>query len=335
MLYIYIQIRHLYLILLQYETVVNTFAVMKHKIFKAGKYPQGEVTAKDVMEIASSYDPAFHQAPLTLDHAQTGPAHGWVSSVSADASGNLFADFESVTDDIINLTRSGKYKKPSVEIASYDGKKYLRAVSLVNFPQVKGLPEIKFKDENSSIFFCEDLNISFKQKNSNQQTINTMNETAIKFFESLGIKTDNEVLAFDELSKKYNELKGKVKAIEAENIALKESAAEQVKKFAESKVDSLITAGKVLPANKDYLVKMALADSESFDKFAETLPVLPVMEQSKTGQKTPSVKDLKDPKFFKEDGKPVTYADIVKDPALQKNFSEEELAELRADYAAK
>ena len=284
-----------------------------------------------------SYDTAYHKAPLTLDHAQKGPAHGWVSNVSADESGNLFVEFENLSNDVVELTRTGKYQKPSIEIANYSGKKYLRAVSLVNFPEVKGLPEVHFSD-NTSIFFTEDLNINFNKFKPS----NFMNPNLIKFFEKIGISSLDESAAVDSLQQKFDELAGKetallseVAALKSEIESLKNESAAQSKKFAEDKINALISAGKALPASKDYLIKMFTADPDGFNTFAESLPVLDILKKSQTPGKTPDAKDLKDKKFFKEDGSEYSYLDIIKNPELQSKFSESEIGSLREKYAQK
>ena len=39
---------------------------------------------KQIAEIASNYDPKFCEAPITIDHQQSGPAYGWVQDVKAE-----------------------------------------------------------------------------------------------------------------------------------------------------------------------------------------------------------------------------------------------------------
>src|SRR5690606_32066987 len=47
------------------------------EIFRAGDYgPRGRWSEADLDRLAAGYDPALHEAPVTLDHAQTGPALG-------------------------------------------------------------------------------------------------------------------------------------------------------------------------------------------------------------------------------------------------------------------
>ena len=135
------------------------------KVFIAGKYPQGEITESDIKEIAENYSPTYHEAPLTLDHKREGSALGWIESVIAKGK-ELWVSFSKVSEEARQLKSEGKYKRPSIEIANYDGVgKYLRAVSLVNFPQVKGLPEMQFQttDKEAVIYFSEDCFLNFSE----------------------------------------------------------------------------------------------------------------------------------------------------------------------------
>ena len=52
------------------------------EIFRCGDYgPKGSYTEADLDAIASDYSPEVHEAPLTADDAQSGPALGWVAGV--------------------------------------------------------------------------------------------------------------------------------------------------------------------------------------------------------------------------------------------------------------
>ena len=128
------------------------------EIFKAGTYPQGKFTKEQIEEIAKNYDPSFCEAPITLDHEQSGPAFGWVESVKADK-GILKATFKDVTEDLKTFVNDGKYRKISVEIyRELEGKKpYLKAVSFLgaSIPQVKGMEAVQFKEGESDIYTFE------------------------------------------------------------------------------------------------------------------------------------------------------------------------------------
>ena len=298
---------------------------IKYAVCKAGKYPQGNIAEADLLEMQQSYKPAYHEAPLTLDHAQTGAALGYVKSLSFE-NGTLFAEFKDVQQELVDLTNSGKYKRPSVEVANYDGKKYLRAVSFVPFPAVKGLPPIKFKEDVPVVYFSEDLEINFTNNNKDK----IMKEKFLKFCEKFNITSQDETTAFAELDSHIVALSEKVTSLEAENASLKAEKTEQVKKYNESLVGSLIASGKALPAQKEFLAKMAEFDADGFKKYADELPVLSIFEKDKAKQtQTPNPKDNK---FRGEDGKPITYSEILKNPKLQENFKPEEIQAMREEY---
>jgi len=278
------------------------------KIFKAGKYPQGEITAADVEEIATNYNPSFHEAPLILLHDEKSPAYAVVDEVIA-ANGELYASFKDMIEEAYDVNK--KYKKPSIEIAEYDNKKYLRAVALTNFPQVKGMDKITF-DEKSSIFFSEDLTLNL---NKGDKMPDNKNEITVEQFTEVNNQlaaTKAEIAAKEaELKKfseagitieKFNELKAKVDGMAKQQVA--------------DLIEYAIKQKGMLPAQTDGLKKFAETNFDEAKKFVDALP------------------DKKEPPknfSFKVDGKekPITYEDVLKDPSLAKNFSEEQLMELK------
>lgn len=311
------------------------------KIFKAGKYPQGNVTKEDIAEIANSYNRDYHEAPLTILHDDKSPAYAVVDELIADNE-NLLASFTDISEDAYEMNK--KYKRPSIEIANYEGKKYCRAITLTNFPQVKGLDKIKF-EENSSLFFTEGLTL-----NLSKGTI-MFNENLIKLAETLSItvsdynsegdliqaaqeKIDTLKSELDEVTKKvtslslnvskfdeagitieiYNELKTKLDSA----LKDKEEAEKLVQQYNEKRIDDLITFAvkekKFLPSQTESLKKFAQLDFDNAKKFIDALPEKPLNNPL--------------PKL-KPDGKEYTYEEVIKDPSLIKNFSEDELAVLK------
>ena len=311
------------------------------KIFKAGKYPQGNVTKEDIAEIANSYNRDYHEAPLTILHDDKSPAYAVVDELIADNE-NLLASFTDISEEAYEMNK--KYKRPSIEIANYEGKKYCRAIRLTNFPQVKGLDKIKF-EENSSLFFTEGLTL-----NLSKGTI-MFNENLIKLAETLSItvsdynsegdliqaaqeKIDTLKSELDEVTKKvtslslnvskfdeagitieiYNELKTKLDSA----LKDKEEAEKLVQQYNEKRIDDLITFAvkekKFLPSQTESLKKFAQLDFDNAKKFIDALPEKPLNNPL--------------PKL-KPDGKEYTYEEVIKDPSLMKNFSEDELAVLK------
>lgn len=280
------------------------------QVFKAGKYPQGEFTKKDVEEIAKNYDPTFCEAPITIDHEQSGPAYGWVDKVKTDGD-ILQVSFKDTPKEFQDDVNSGKYKKVSVELyKNLEGKgHYLKAVSFLGaaIPQVKGLEPVKFMDSESEIYefeVSEDETETFSQ-----EEINGLK----KQVEDL----ENQIAKFKEKDKQKEQkletiksLKDKISALTDEVSTFKEKAEgkEQIEqelndiktalknKEYEDFVEKQINDGKLVPANKDVVlsifkeldnVKKFGEDTElvtSFKSFIESLPKQITFDETATNK---------------------------------------------------
>ncbi|MEW6359637.1 MAG: hypothetical protein AB1696_25090 [Planctomycetota bacterium] len=133
------------------------------EIFRAGDYPQGRFSEEDLEIIAESYDPALHEAPITLDHQNDGPAYGWIGGLKRIGR-KLVAIPSLVTDKMRALLRAGEYRKVSAEIYTNFmglGKPYLKAVSFLGarVPAVKGLAPAKFHED-----FGESVRVEFEEQ---------------------------------------------------------------------------------------------------------------------------------------------------------------------------
>ena len=74
------------------------------EVFRAGVYPQGTYTKKEIKQIADNYNPEFCEAPVTIDHQQVGPAYGWVENVKADGE-KLKVSFKDMPEEMKNELR--------------------------------------------------------------------------------------------------------------------------------------------------------------------------------------------------------------------------------------
>ena len=116
------------------------------EVFRAGDYGEkGNWSPQDLEQLAADYDPAVHEAPVTLDHAQDGPALGWVERLRC-AGGALLARLRCVGDSLQELIGQETFKKRSVELYPQfhaTGRPYLRAVSFLgaHVPEVKGMAD--------------------------------------------------------------------------------------------------------------------------------------------------------------------------------------------------
>jgi len=122
---------------------------LEMEVFKSGDYgAKGSYSEADLQAMADDYRADLLEAPLTFDHAQTGPAYGWVSRMRREGD-RLVAVLKGVPQAVREMVRSGAYKRRSVELfrtLPQTGRPYLRAVSLLGAatPEVKGLRDICF-----------------------------------------------------------------------------------------------------------------------------------------------------------------------------------------------
>lgn len=123
------------------------------EIFRAGDYRdkgKGLVTREDLTRVVASYDPSFHEAPVTVGHpADNLPAFGWIGSL--ELQGDVLVAREKQVDPQFNeLRQAGRYKKRSASFyTGTDGKiSGLRHVAYLGAqpPEVKGLRDVKFED---------------------------------------------------------------------------------------------------------------------------------------------------------------------------------------------
>lgn len=133
------------------------------QIFKAGTHIAEDgrtltFSEADVRQIADSYDPALHEAPIVVGHPTTdAPAYGWGKALSA-RNGVLFAEPQQVDADFAGMVNAGRFKKISASIFMPDtpgnptpGKFYLRHIGFLGAqpPAVKGLKSAAFAEDGA------------------------------------------------------------------------------------------------------------------------------------------------------------------------------------------
>lgn len=252
------------------------------EVFKAGKYPQGKFTKKEIAEIAKNYDPEFCEAPITIDHQQSGPAYGWVDTVKADGE-KLKVSFKEVPDEFEKEVNAGKYKKVSVELyRNLEGKgAYLKAVSFLGaaIPQVKGLEAIKFMESDSDTY-------EFDSEDEPEQ----FSEQEIEDLKNQVSELETKLAAFKESNKKtetIKSLKTQISTLSEEVTAFKEKAQgkEEIEKeltdikaaikkreFDEF-IEKQIEKGALVPANKNVILSV-LQELDNVKKFGEDSTVV-------------------------------------------------------------
>jgi regulator of replication initiation timing len=249
-------------------------------------------SAEDIQAIADSYDPAFHAAPVTLDHVHEGPAYAWVDSLRA-AGTKLYATLRDVSAELRAMVNAGKYRNRSVEVAKaghtmfpdgpFKGKPYLMALTFLGaaWPASKGLAPIPvgFSDMvrrgGDELLFIDfgnppESGLIFNDRESHNmdptQRLNELTDQVAGFAAQIQAK-DAEIAA---LKQTADQAAGERDALKAEIEQFKAADAARVaadrKTQSEARVTELVTTGRLLPAQKDTV----LASFAALDAAAET-----------------------------------------------------------------
>ena len=229
------------------------------EVFKAGKYPQGKFTKKEIAEIAKNYDPKFCEAPITIDHQQSGPAYGWVDTVKAEGD-KLKVAFKDVPAEFEKDVNDGKYKKVSVELyRNLEGKgAYLKAVSFLGAatPQVKGLEPIKFMESESDTY-------EFEAEDVEDDEAQTFSEADIEDLKNQIAVLEDQVSKFKEKAQGKEEIEKELHEIK---IAIKKREFDEF-------IDKQIDKGTLVPANKEVVLSV-LQELDNVQKFGEDSTVI-------------------------------------------------------------
>ncbi|CAN5611025.1 hypothetical protein BH10PSE5_BH10PSE5_01310 [soil metagenome] len=139
------------------------------QLFKAGRHRSTsgkvfEFTEADVAQIAASYDPALHGAPIVLGHPKSNdPAWGWAKGLSVE-DGILVADPERVDPAFAEGVEAGRYRYVSASFYTPDdeanpkpGGWYLRHIGYLGAqpPAVKGLEAAFSEDPGDLVEFSQ------------------------------------------------------------------------------------------------------------------------------------------------------------------------------------
>lgn len=329
------------------------------------------VTREIIAIVAKVYNVLFHEAPLWVGHPldddgqilsankEEPEALAWIKSLIA-IDNTLYASFSSVNDEAKYLSESKRFKYLSAEFVKYliDGvpTPYLFAIGFTNRPGCKGLEPILFteikkhkfnKEYNERITFSEISNFNFIN-----QTQNQMNQYLTNAAKTAGVEIKPDATE-DQISTaiiaKFTEMKNKIAGLETKITELNNShtaGSDNIKQFTDelnklkternlALVESAISAGKVLPAQKDGLLVFADKSYEDCKKYIDALPVSKVFDGKtiKPGQEniTSAQIDFTEQKFINPKSQmPYTYAEVIKDNAIMKNFTDDELLALKA-----
>ena len=251
------------------------------EIFRPGRHIDDQGVAHnfsdaDVSGMASSYNPALREAPLTVGHPKDNlPAYGWVKAVGRNADGVLTITPHNVEPQFAEMVaarrfpkRSASFYPPAAPNNPTPGHWYLRHVAFLGAqpPAIAGLKDIQFSDGDSggAVSFSEP--VSAQPSTTQEPDDMTLEEQLAK------AKADLQAANAAKTQAEADAATAKKAASDAQAQAA--SFAEQARadrkagfvSFAEAQVG----AGKLLPKDKDMAVATLelLADAKPVE-FAE------------------------------------------------------------------
>jgi hypothetical protein len=262
------------------------------EIFKTGTHTSSNgttlsFTQSHLQEIADSYDPNHHEAPVIVGHAYaTSPAYGWIESLKT-VGDRLVARVKQIEPQFAELVRAGRFKRISAGLYTpespsnpYPGKFSLREVSFLGAqpPAIKGLKPVEFAEEEGVLEFEETLS-SFDNTNAGN---------SFELLERLLIRV-SDLEAKVSLLPIYSEKTMTIETKEAEfaerqrQLEIQQAElAKQAQKLAARQAEfdrkedmdfaeGLVKEGKALPAEKENLVAMmrSMRTSELTVSFGE------------------------------------------------------------------
>ena len=281
------------------------------EVFKAGNYGEkGDWPAEKLRQIAATYNPALHEAPVVIGHpSDDSPAWGWVKALRVHENGVavLEAQPQQVSPEFTQLLQDGRFKKLSVALYTNfpaTGGPYLRHLGFLGAqpPQVKGLRPIKFSGPADGWLEVE----------VDMVTLEDMKKAFLETLEKVGIKKPDSATPtaeqFAELQKQKAQLEQQLEA--TKQAGERVTALEKEKREAEVQqfIEGQRGKGKWpaafdklgLPALLAHLrapeVKLTFGEGEDkkeltvyeiMHNFLESLPVIiPQGELVKAGKKT-------------------------------------------------
>lgn len=290
------------------KTSIQIFKAGKHTAMSGAAL---SFTEADLKASAAAYDPAKHEAPIVVGHpAHDAPAYGWVKSLSfADGLEAVHQQVDPAFAEMVDRGAfkkiSASFYTPDSSSNPVPGVYYLRHVGFLGAqpPAVKGLRSPEFAEKEIGVVEFvdyDDLTVAALFRRLRDWIIGekgievadniipdyqvaSLEQSAIQESDDSGSGTSP---AFSEQQTQGDEMsaedKARLAALETENAKLKTDAANFAEAQAKAKTvavhaehlafaESLVKAGKLLPANKESTVALMdnLASRESAIEFGE------------------------------------------------------------------
>ena len=249
------------------------------EIFKIGCHTdsQGnthEWTEEELNTILSNFESKNPDVPITCGHVKTNsPAYGWVDKLKIEA-GKLYAAFKQVQPEFEEAVKKGLFKTRSISLTP---DLILRHVAFLGAqpPAIKGMEQFCFNsDENLTVIEFSENNPEDMGNGDNNSAVNAeplgegvLNSPPHFNEERKGIKMQDKEKQDAEFAELKNAAALKdAKIAELEQVIAENKKAAQKKEFEEF-CESAVTEGRILPAQKDTVLDILFANSDTSINF--------------------------------------------------------------------
>ena len=255
------------------------------EIFRPGRHIDDQGVAHhfsdaDVNGMAASYNPALREAPLTVGHPKDNlPAYGWVKAIARNAAGVLAITPHNVEPQFAEMVaarrfpkRSASFYPPQAPNNPTPGQWYLRHVAFLGAqpPAIAGLKDIQFSqdDAGGAVSFSE--SVTAEPVITPPQEPDDMSKELQAQLDEANAKLATEKSAREKAEADMATHKKTATDAQAEAASFAERARADRKAGFVSFAESQVTAGRLLPKDKDMAVATldALADAQPVE-FAE------------------------------------------------------------------
>lgn len=274
-------------------------------VFKTGKHTDSsgnerEWTDADVQQIAASYNPANHEAPVVLGHPKdNAPAYGWVEALKVEGD-TLLAKLKDLAPAFVDAVRQGQYKKRSISLY---GDNTLRHVGFLGAmpPAIKGLADVAFNDDARTQHIDSDFsdkskqedNMNFMQKIKDllkAEGVDVSDVTEPKTYSEaetaqiVAAATAKTAAEFTEQERtRQAEHATRLQEIDAREKALKEKEAADKKAGIAAFCEGLAKEGKIVPA----MTKLGMGLQAFMEQISEITAPVEFGEGDSAGKQTP------------------------------------------------
>lgn len=249
------------------------------EIFRAGRHIDDagithNFSESDLAGMASGYNPALREAPLTVGHPKDNlPAYGWVKAVARNAAGVLTIAAHNVEPQFAEMVaakrfpkRSASFYPPQSPNNPTPGQWYLRHVAFLGAqpPAIAGLKDIQFSEGDAAGA------VNFSEPDLTKQEPDDMSKELQAQLDESNAKLQSETAARKRAETEAATHKQTATDAQAKAASFAEKAKADRKAGFVSFAEGQVKAGRLTPKDKDMAVAAldALADSAPVE-FAE------------------------------------------------------------------